>query len=110
MLHHTQLRSRCILASLALIASRFTPAASAWQYPHPPVPAFGAGQHPIHSSSYEDVDIISMSQFSGLKTYANLPYLNCFSDEEAQGKAYDIAVMGAPFDTVRSYMPPGSYV
>lgn len=47
-----------------------------------------------------DVDILTGSQFSGLKTFANLPYVNCFSDREMAGKDYDIAIMGAPFDTV----------
>lgn len=36
---------------------------------------------------------------TGLTTYANLPYLKCLSDSDAVEK-YDIAVLGAPFDTV----------
>lgn len=45
-----------------------------------------------------DVDIITGSQFSGLTTFANLPYTNCFVD--AGVDEYDIAILGAPFDTV----------
>lgn len=50
----------------------------------------------------DDVDIIQGSQFHGLKTFGNLPYVNCFSDEQAvvKGNQYDIAIMGAPHDTV----------
>lgn len=50
----------------------------------------------------DDMDIATGSQFNGLRTFAGLPYLNCFSDEEAKGHQYDIAVMGAPHDTVGS--------
>ena len=46
----------------------------------------------------DDVDIATGSDFSGLMTFANLPYANCFSDSDVD--AYDIAIMGAPFDTV----------
>lgn len=48
----------------------------------------------------DDVDIVSGSQFHGLRTYANLPYINCLSDAEANENKYDIAILGAPFDTV----------
>lgn len=59
-------------------------------------------QHPISldDPSADDVDILTGSQFHGLKTFGNLPYVNCFSDEEAASRKYDIAILGAPFDTV----------
>lgn len=41
---------------------------------------------------------------TGLTTYANLPYVNCMSSEngnvDVDVEKYDIAVLGAPFDTV----------
>ncbi|KAI9819850.1 MAG: hypothetical protein M1827_006419 [Pycnora praestabilis] len=47
----------------------------------------------------EDViDIATGSQFSGLMTFANLPYVNCFADT-AEIEKYDVALLGAPFDT-----------
>ena len=46
-----------------------------------------------------DVDIITGSQFSGLTTFAHFPYLACF-DGTSTVQAYDIALLGAPFDTV----------
>jgi len=52
------------------------------------------------STTDEFIDITSGSQFSGLSTYANLPYVNCFVDSEAEKVPYDIAILGAPFDTV----------
>jgi hypothetical protein len=77
----------------------------AWEFPRVALAAHREGQHPFFvNAENEDVDIVSGSQFHGLKTFANLPYLNCFSDEETQNSKYDIAIMGAPFDTVRPAM------
>ncbi|GKZ18283.1 hypothetical protein AbraIFM66951_000841 [Aspergillus brasiliensis] len=54
-------------------------------------------QYPL---AHEDtIDIVTGSQFSGLTTFANLPYLNCFVDDESTLNSYDIAFLGAPFDT-----------
>ena len=43
---------------------------------------------------------ISKAKFAGLTTYANLPYVHCLAAEEEEVEAYDIAILGAPFDTV----------
>lgn len=50
-------------------------------------------------SNLDRIDIVSGSQFSGLTTFAQLPYATCFADGPASEK-YDIALLGAPFDTV----------
>ena len=50
-------------------------------------------------SPVDDVDIVSGSQFAGLTTFSNLPYTNCYEDTRNVEK-YDIAFVGAPFDTV----------
>ncbi|CAK4032044.1 Arginase deacetylase [Lecanosticta acicola] len=42
---------------------------------------------------------ISQSQFAGLTTYGNLPYVHCLAGDGADVEAYDIAILGAPFDT-----------
>jgi hypothetical protein len=59
-------------------------------------------QHPIMSD--DSIDVTTDSEFFGLTTYAHLPYVNCLKpDENGPGK-YDIAILGAPFDTViKSY-------
>jgi agmatinase len=67
----------------------------------PPVAAVQSNQ--ILLGQEEKVDIVSGSQFSGLTTFAHLPYVNCFVDSEAESTPYDIAFLGAPFDTVCSY-------
>lgn len=61
-----------------------------------------AGADPYQStlvSNLDGIDIVSGSQFSGLTTFANVPYAACFADGPASEK-YDIALLGAPFDTV----------
>ncbi len=46
------------------------------------------------------IDIETDSDFFGLTTFANLPYVNCFKPDETEAGRYDIAILGAPFDTV----------
>ncbi|KAI1392691.1 arginase [Hypoxylon trugodes] len=77
---------------------------AAWQFPQKPI---SIGQKPMFG--IDDVDIVTGSQFNGLVTYANLPYLNCLSDSEAEGKKYDIAILGAPFDTGVTARPGARY-
>lgn len=76
----------------------------AWEFPPVGVDTHQLRQRPL-SSEDDDVDIVSGSQFWGIKTFANLPYLNCVSDEETEDSKYDIAIVGAPFDTVRPAPP-----
>ena len=64
----------------------------------PPV----AGTNTYQSSigmPLDDVDIVTGSQFSGINTFAHLPYVYCF-DERSDTPKYDITFLGAPFDTV----------
>ena len=77
-----------VLVSLLLIASLAT---SNQQRP------FFA---PSHSGTLDDIDIVTGSAFNGLTTFANLPYANCFADDDLK---LDIAFLGAGFDTVRSW-------
>jgi hypothetical protein len=58
------------------------------------------GRRSHNSMDDGDIDITSGTQFNGLTTFANLPYVNCFVDDEANKQLYDIAILGAPFDTV----------
>jgi agmatinase len=45
------------------------------------------------------IDITDPNTFFGLPTFANLPLANCFGDKRWEPTNYDIAIMGAPFDT-----------
>lgn len=77
--------------------------AIAWEFPRLALFDLKPGQYVISADNGPDIDITTGSQFHGLKTFANVPYVNCFSDQEAAAKKYDIAILGAPFDTVRSH-------
>ncbi|KAI1774795.1 arginase [Hypoxylon cercidicola] len=77
----------------------------AWEFPQKPMPMAGQKVFP----GINDVDIVTGSQFNGLVTYANLPYVNCLSDDEVKGKKYDIAILGAPFDTGVTARPGARY-
>lgn len=74
-------------------------------------PVFGIdqlpGQIPIRPQGESDDDIdLTTDATGGLTSFAHLPYVPCFdskADEEV-GR-YDIAVLGAPFDTATSYRP-----
>lgn len=48
----------------------------------------------------EDLDFKDSHYYYGISTFANVPYVNCFIGEEAKRKRYDIAILGAPHDTV----------
>ncbi|KAL4806208.1 arginase family-domain-containing protein [Aspergillus unguis] len=55
------------------------------------------------------VDITTGSQFNGLTTFGHIPYANCFVDSEAESTPYDIAILGAPFDTGVTGRPGARY-
>jgi hypothetical protein len=48
-----------------------------------------------------------MAEYAGITTFAHLPFVNCLNPtyvEEAKEK-FDIAIIGAPFDTSVTYRP-----
>ncbi|KAE8130711.1 hypothetical protein BDV38DRAFT_276560 [Aspergillus pseudotamarii] len=74
----------------------------------PPIAAIqGSGQFPLGKD--DTVDIVTGSQFSGLTTFAHLPYVNCLVDDQAHSTPYDIAILGAPFDTGVTARPGARY-
>lgn len=63
----------------------------------------GAHEIPhLHQEFMADdlIDVVTDSKFFGLTTFANVPYVNCLKAEETEEAKYDIAILGAPFDTV----------
>lgn len=97
---HTMRSATLLTAGTSLAAS-----ARAWQLPNNNLQHLQ--QHPFSAlpTQDDDIDIVTGSQFNGLKTFANLPYVNALSDEEALENKYDIAIFGAPFDTSTSGRP-----
>ena len=85
------------MASLPLALVLFAFSIAAREIVFPPVAGINAHHTPIGENN--DVDILSGSAFSGLTTFANLPYITCF-DDGSDAEKYDIAILGAPFDTV----------
>lgn len=79
---------------------------SAREINFPSFVGLGTIQHSI--SNMDGIDISTGSELSALTTFANLPYTNCFADDWSTDKEddYDIAIMGAPFDTVSSFQEP----
>ncbi|MCJ1475689.1 hypothetical protein MMC13_004352 [Lambiella insularis] len=73
----------------------------------PPVTGFNPYQSTLRNSLH-NVDIVTNSQFSGLTTFAHLPYANCFVEDKLDQK-YDIAFLGAPFDTGVTARPGSRY-
>ncbi|KAI0397358.1 arginase [Xylariaceae sp. FL0594] len=89
-----------------------------WQFPR--TPSLSSSQSPLgvvssgtdQGAGDDDIDIEYGSQFHGLTTYGNIPYLNCFSDKVLEGvenSTYDIAIIGAPFDTGVTARPGARY-
>ena len=63
----------------------------------PPVSGYSSQQ--IIFQGPNDAEITT-SKFVGLVTYANLPYVHCLAPEGEEVEPFDIAILGAPFDTV----------
>lgn len=69
-------------------------------------PPVSGVQHPMAgidmsaSPIFPGLDI-SQAMYAGLSTFANLPYVHCLAGEGEDVEPYDIAILGAPFDTVR---------
>lgn len=64
------------------------------------------GQSPLRTYGSASDDDISLETdpMDGLTSFAHLPHVSCFSAAE-DVESYDIAVIGAPFDTGTSYRP-----
>jgi agmatinase len=56
------------------------------------------------SSTSEDA-LLDFSKYSGLSTFAHIPFVYCLSAEEDEVEKYDIAILGAPFDTATTGRP-----
>ncbi|KAL7808554.1 arginase family domain-containing protein [Trichoderma aethiopicum] len=66
----------------------------------------GGGQIPFWAHSEGVVDGIDLStyDFGGIGTYAGVPYENCFVESNSS-EGFDIAILGAPFDTAVTARP-----
>lgn len=86
-----------MLSPLATLAIASTALGREISFP----PILGA-QHPLYNSINNDAGAdldLSTALYSGLTTYANLPYVHCLAADGEVLETFDIAVLGAPFDT-----------
>ncbi|RAK74463.1 agmatinase [Aspergillus fijiensis CBS 313.89] len=100
-----------LTSSLLVSATATATAAAAREIIFPPIAA--VHNHPSIQYAFQSdidinkIDIVTGSQFSGLTTFANLPYANCFVEDGSL--TYDIAFLGAPFDTAVTGRPGARY-
>ena len=75
----------------------------------PPLSAIGADKNSpsAYIQGFEKDLLFEDREFEGLSTFANLPYVHCTS-ASTKVESYDIAFLGAPFDTVKSNRMAGS--
>jgi agmatinase len=91
-----------MLSSILNILFTFFAAVNAREIVFPPVAAVQRnGQSVIPA---DNDGLIEINKYAGLSTYANLPYVHCLSQEK-ELEAYDIAILGAPFDTATTARP-----
>lgn len=88
-------RALAIDALHLLAAGLFSGSSAARDITFPPVSGF---QQVLNYGG--GIDVTTGSAFAGLTTYANLPYVHCLAGEGHQVEKFDIAILGAPFDTV----------
>jgi hypothetical protein len=81
----------------------FLALAGAREIVFPPTSGYTTADQAVLGSGYNDPDI-SQAKFAGMNTYANLPYVHCLAREGEEVERFDIAVLGAPFDTVSSLL------
>ncbi|KAK3725252.1 hypothetical protein LTR37_000763, partial [Vermiconidia calcicola] len=65
-------------------------------------PPVAGVQHPLGNMGIDGINPmldLSTALYSGLTTYASLPYVHCLANDGEDVERYDIAIMGAPFDT-----------
>lgn len=77
----------------------------------PPVAPLQANNgHGQYRSSVNDEKqaFLDLDRFAGLTTFSNLPWVHCLS-EETDIEKYDIAFLGAPFDTATTGRPGTRY-
>ncbi|EOD48243.1 putative arginase family protein [Neofusicoccum parvum UCRNP2] len=82
------------IISLSLARDITFPPLSGYQQQVPVQP--GSAFNP--AGSIKD-DGLSGAKFAGLTTFANLPYVHCLAAEGEEVERFDVAFLGAPFDT-----------
>ena len=85
-----------LVATIAVIAA-------AREISFPSISGFSSDQAVMGTISPD----VTQAKFQGLATYANLPYVHCLAPEGEEVEKFDIAILGAPFDTVGNIFVQG---
>lgn len=90
-----------------LLLSALTLAASHTHTPHAQNLGAHAVQETLDVAGKETQEVLDAKWgtdwgFSGISTFAHLPHTRCL---QAPDEAFDIAILGVPFDTAVSYRP-----
>ncbi|QIX01557.1 hypothetical protein AMS68_007074 [Peltaster fructicola] len=70
-------------------------------------PKLSPYQNSLAAATFDEISNgadISSARFHGMTTYANTPYVHCLSND-SHIEVYDIAILGAPFDTAVTARP-----
>ncbi|WYZ43859.1 hypothetical protein EsH8_VII_000295 [Colletotrichum jinshuiense] len=81
---------------------------AAWKVPHQAFNnfVFSNGQQiPLGLNDDDDIETYGADSIAGLRTFANLPFVDCFSNQDVKSHQYDIAIFGAPHDTTTTGRP-----
>jgi len=87
-----KLTSTALVAAIAIVNGR--------EISFPSLSGFSSDQAAMGIISPD----ITQAKFGGLTTYANLPYVHCLAQEGEDIEKFDIAILGAPFDTVSHFV------
>ncbi|CAA9964825.1 hypothetical protein PTNB73_06017 [Pyrenophora teres f. teres] len=74
----------------------FVSLARAREITFPPVSGYASQQ--VIPQGFMEPDV-TQAKFAGLNTYGNLPYVHCLAPQGQEVEPFDIAILGAPFDT-----------
>ncbi|MCJ1309853.1 hypothetical protein MMC25_003514 [Agyrium rufum] len=89
-------------SSILTVASVLATGASAHESPNSQKPVAGPHQNLWYNTIPGDGGTQADSVFSGISTFGRLPYSPCLANADEK---FDIAFIGAPFDTGTSYRP-----
>ncbi|KAI5995653.1 arginase family-domain-containing protein [Pisolithus albus] len=87
----------------ALVALALTLVVSAHEHDHENQIPFNYVKYPYQATYPGDNEVTADSVFAGITTFAKLPWVQCLGRD--RDTAFDIAFIGAPFDTGTSYRP-----
>jgi agmatinase len=74
-----------------------------------PISGYQPNAHQFQLGALGGIDVSTGSAFLGLTTFANLPHVHCLAAEGVKVAEYDVAILGAPFDTGVTSRPGARY-